>query len=315
MRKKELNKSDQKDSLSVATRLLLSLGLLFAFSFPLKAQSSAYDEARRQQAIIKAQKVQGFLANKKLGTKLKGIETRHFIIFSDFPSAERAKQAETAEYLYRSFDNVFKITVNRDKLWDGKCLLFLFEKQEDFVKFAKSFDYYDASQSGGYFYIEGNQVRVTLYRPPPGQFRKLEEILVHETAHAFLHFYRKVVAIPKWLDEGLAEYFRFEYNPESPEKKFYMALVRNKVKKKENRSAWMMMTVTNPTGPEDVEGYATAWSMVDFLLKYDKPRFVYFVKLVKEGVRQEEALRKSYGGWNYVRFEAAWKNYVSKEYS
>ena len=293
----------------------LSICLLFVFLPTPKARTDAFEEAARQEAIIKAQKARGLLANKALGTKLKGIETRHFIIFSDFSSEERRKQAETAENLYRSFDNIFKITVNRDKMWDGKCVLFLFKRKEDFLKFAQKYDYYDASKSGGYFRIEQSQVRVAIFRPPPGHPRRLEETLVHETAHAFFHFYRKVVNIPKWLDEGLAEYFRFDYNPKSPEKKQYMSLLREKVKERDNRSARTMMTRANPTGPDDIEGYATAWSMVEFLVKYDKRRFVLFVKLVKEGIELEEALRKSYGGWNYRRFEAAWKNYVAKEYS
>gem|GEM_PF-6362366 len=305
----------EKDILSAAFSLFLCFCLLFLFSLTLKARISAYDGTSHQEAIIKAQKAQGFLANRKLGTELQGIETPHFIIFSDFSSQERKKQAETAEVLYHSFDNVFKITANRDKMWDGKCVLYLFTRKEDFLKFAKRYDYYDASQSGGYFRIEQGQVRVVLYHPPPGHPRSIEETLVHETAHVFLHFYRKVVAIPKWLDEGLAEYFRFEYNPKSPEKKHYMSVISSKVKKRDNRSAKKMMTRTNPSGPDDIEGYATAWSMVEFLLTYNKHRFVHFVKLVKEGMGQEEALRKSYGGWNYRKFEAAWRDYVTKEYT
>jgi len=314
-RKEEVSKRNQKGTFAATISFFLSICSLFVFLPRLKARDAASQEAARQAAIIKAQKSQGLQVNKALGAKLKGIETRHFIIFSDFSSKERKKQAETAEHLYRSFSNIFKITVRRDKMWDGKCVLFLFKRKKGFLKFALRFDYYDASESGGYFRIERNQVRVVLFRPPPGHSRRLEETLVHETAHAFLNFYRKVVAIPKWLDEGLAEHFRFDYNPKSLEKKEYVSLLRKKVKKGENRSARTMMTLPNPTGPDDTEGYATAWSMVEFLVKYDSRRFVHFVKLVKEGMQQEEALRQSYGGWNYERFEVAWKDYVAKEYS
>ena len=170
---------------------------------------------------------------------------------------------------------------------------------------------------------------------------QLEEVLIHEMCHVFLHLFHKDVILSSWLHEGFAQYFEFLHNPADPKVKLWKRLMKAMVREKSTRpfpDFWVL-----PISADDMEGYAQAWSLVSFLaqnadLRKKTGKFViqlkeaapsdagYAIELPTEPGQQaiRNALRKVYSlqadvfkdvyGKSPEEFEAAWKRYVLTTY-
>jgi len=265
-----------------------------AGTWELPANYRNADGSFNHKAIVAQQKKRLDEVNKRLMAKMRLVETPHYLVFSDADEAMTDLFVTWCEALYANLRRHFGIGPT-EKTWDGKCILLVFNSRALFQQFAKTFDGNDASRAGAYFAWESRSphepqlvhICIPLDTRDP---RRLQELFAHEGTHAFFLLYRKVVDLPLWLHEGLAE---------------FMTVVNDKslMSRKQEWSARIAKTEASirpilevPSGYGfTYPAYSVSYTLVDFLLTAGRPKFKKFIDLLKDGKPQEEALQEAYG--------------------
>ena len=268
------------------------------------------DGSFNQKAIVAQQKMRLDEANKRLMAKMRLVETPHYLVFSDADDAMTGLFVKWCEALYSNLCRQFGIGT-REKTWDGKCILLVFNSRALFQQHAKTFDGNDASRAGAYFAWECRSpnepqlvhICIPLDTRDP---RRLQELFAHEGTHAFFQLYRKVVDLPLWLHEGLAE---------------FMTVVNDKtlMSQKQEWSKNMARGKTSirpileaPSGQGFAyPAYSVSYTLVEFLLTAGKSKFKKFIDLLKDGKPQEEALQEAYG-FGLAELERRWYVFVQE---
>ncbi|MGB2755941.1 MAG: hypothetical protein WBD75_09920 [Phycisphaerae bacterium] len=266
------------------------------------------DGSFNQQAIVAQQKMRLDEVNKRLMARMRLVETPHYLVFSDADDAMTGLFVKWCEALYSNLCRHFSIGP-KEKTWDGKCILVVFNSRPLFQQFAKTFDDNDASRAGAYFAWESRppnepqlvHICILLDTRDP---KRLQELFAHEGTHAFFQLYRRVVDLPLWLHEGLAE---------------FMTVVNDK-RLAAKKQQWSMHIARQGTPIRNIlevpsgqgfayPAYSVSYTLVDFLLTADRSKFKEFIDLVKDGKPQEEALQEAYG-FGLVELERRWYVFV-----
>ncbi len=250
--------------------------------------------------VVEAQLAMGPEVEKAAGEKVSTFETEHFVIHTTFPPADRRLLEDLSEKLYRGFDRIFQIDEHKDRMWDGKCLAFLFKDREGYVKFATVVDHFPGGSSGGYFRAAGRQCEIVI--PNVGGLDRFKETMVHEGTHAFLHFYRVPGRVPRWVQEGTAQYYEFEEFPKSAILTTINGIVTNGVKSGKILGIAPLEESDRPKLGTDVEGYAWCYTYVSYLIHVDPKKYAEFIRGMKAGLEPQEALKKAFG-WDYAQLQ------------
>jgi hypothetical protein len=268
------------------------------------------DGSFNQKAIVAQQKMRLDEVNKRLMAGMRLVETPHYLVFSDADDQMTGLFVTWCEALYSNLCRHFSIGT-KEKTWDGKCILLVFNSRSVFQQFARTFDGNDASRAGAYFAWESlppnepQLVHICLpldTRDP----RRLQELFAHEGTHAFFQLYRRVVDLPLWLHEGLAE-FMTVVNDKSLAAQKQQWSVRMA---REGTSIRQILEVPSGQGFA-YPAYSVSYTLVDFLLTADKSKFKKFIDLLKDGKPQEEALQEAYG-FGLAELERRWYVFVQE---
>jgi len=262
-----------------------------------------------QKAIVAHQKKRLETINKALGIDLHLAETPHYLIFSDAGRTVSMNFLRWSEALYRNLLKQFGLS-GSEKVWDGKCVLILFRNRRHFEAYAKRFDGMTAAaRAGAYFGIEAHgqgfpsltHICMPVDTEDP---RRLQELFAHEGTHAFFELYKTQGHLPLWLHEGLAEYMTTVNDKALRPQKWEPA-------ERIARSGRSIRAIFQaPMGGLLTLGqYRVALTLVDFLLAAGRRNFRTFVENLKDGMPQEEALRKAYG-FDLNDLERRWRIYV-----
>jgi len=267
------------------------------------------DGSFNQDAIVAQQKRRLDVINQKLGTKLRMVETAHYLVFSEADGAMTSLFVRWSESLYANLCQQFSIEP-RERVWDGKCILILLNARAKFQQFAKDFDEHDASDAGAFFAWE-------TYAPTEPQLvhmafplddrdtRRLQELFAHEGTHAFIQLYKRTVELPLWLHEGLAEYMTVVNDPTLRPEKAAAALQTARSSKSISRVL--------KAGTDDSlsrQDYSIAYTLVDCLIAAGRSKFKEFILLLKDGKDQEAALQATYG-CDRATLEKKWRAYMT----
>jgi len=231
-------------------------------------------------------------------------ETKHFYCFTDMPDVKLAMVIQWNEALY---DRLCEVLRHRegDKLWNNKMPIYYFSTFAKFQRFAVEIDHEPGgARSGGYFAAEGRQVHICIpfmserFHKDVDVERAARNTLNHEGTHAFLQLTGEDVPISHSLHEGMAQFIEFWYdpdkNPARRQRVFYLQqyLIRKSL------PSWEDMR-NRPMGGMDMEGYALAWSKLEFLywnsLNPDHQKLPQMIRLIKAGKTEEEAMVTTYG--------------------
>jgi hypothetical protein len=271
--------------------------------FLLPANYRNADGSFNQEAILARQKTRLDAINAKLGTKLRMSETPHYLLFSDADAPVTAQFTQWSEALYASLCGQFGIG-DKERIWDGKCILLIFRSRPKFVEFARVFDENNAADAGAFFawehYAAGMPECVHISIPlderdprastPARTGRRLQELFAHEGTHAFIQLFHKPVELPLWLHEGLAEYMTVVNDPALRPLKTAPAVAAARA------GASLDRLLAAVTGDDlKIQEYSVAFTLVDYLQQAGKPKFKQFVLLLKEGKDQPTALKTAYG--------------------
>jgi hypothetical protein len=243
-------------------------------------------------------------------------QTDHFWVYSTWKKSDTKGFHKALEKLYAALCKQFDIP-KRQNIWAGKAAIFAFWKPEEYQKFCMNvMKSRTATKAAGFCGRRGGYVFVVL--GPTRNKSWFYELLTHETTHGFVARYKTNRSIPRWVNEGLAEYMSSELVPKS----------NASLKLRRGHEAALKGRSPNPIFRDfglDTFHYGVAQSMVRYLIARDRKAFIRFFNYMKVGKPQktddgktvtkplsgEEALKAAYG-LTYGELAAAWLRAVKK---
>jgi hypothetical protein len=205
------------------------------------------------------------------------------------PAAQLAPYIRQLDQMCDSLGQAFGFPHGHN-VWRGKAVFVIFIREEDFTEFEREFMEYAADTKvaqGLCHHEDDGRVTVSAYRGDnPEHFGGL---LVHETAHGYMHRYKSTVFIPSWLNEGIADWITGIAIPSCKttvyRQKEAVALLK--------REGTIGRTFYS-TGRIEGWQYGVASSMVHLLAQ--RPElFKLFFNGIKEGLSWQDSLMRAYG--------------------
>jgi len=239
------------------------------------------------------------------------ITTPHFEVEFTIPPQAGRTYGVLCERAYKNFRK--KFNVPKDEIvWEGKCRVYLFARRKEFTQFASNVHKsHAAAESGGYTRITKENPDIVLFLANNDHTR-LRQTLVHEMTHVFLQLFRREAHIHTWLHEGFAQYFEFRCDPKRSRLRASRARIKRLVRRGKQAPLRKFWQADFPG--TDLDSYAQAWSLVDFMVSRGSAKKTgNFILLIKEGETQEEALHHTFK-CSLEQFERAWQRYVLQAY-
>jgi hypothetical protein len=235
--------------------------------------------------------------------KLHRVTTPHFDIWSPWDAAGDHKLARVCERMYAAMCRQFDIPP-REKVWVGKCPVYIFGRVADYQRFCREVDPNGLPDAGGYCHWESNGfVYIVMNRC--GTRKSFYELLVHEATHGFLSRYLSPRRIPKWVNEGLAEYMAGRMVPGCGAVRRVREATRQAA-----RGRGDVMRIFREVRLEAFD-YGLAQSLVQFMIAGDRKGFVKFITLLKQGKPEADALKEALGV-SHEELAAAWRRAAKK---
>lgn len=268
-----------------------------------------------QAAILSQQLERLDDVKEKLQLVMYSGESDHFLLFSDLDSRVRRAILIWLEDLRSKLISQLGVDPGV-RLWDGKCMVVVFAKQESLAAYAATFDNHQTKWPRGYFVLEARRskdprlVHIAAYQPDAGGNEALREVLVHETTHAIIELYQKSAPLPLWVHEGLAEYMTVLIDPTLRPRK------QNEAFRLATAEPYQSVrdVFTRNFSAADTAAYSVSMSLIECLYAIDPHGVLAFVELLKQGVEPEEALGQAYPGLNYDELERRWRRFCMKAY-
>ena len=141
---------------------------------------------------------------------LKEVESDHFLIFTDWDPSSYNFIRQNLEAANTCVSKQFEISPS-ENIFVGKLGVYMFNKHEDFLRFAVMHDHLPANPNiQGYYASGGGEMaHMAMSKPAFGAGHEKEiewaYVLTHEFTHAFVARYRTTRRIPTWINEGIAE--------------------------------------------------------------------------------------------------------------
>lgn len=216
-------------------------------------------------------------------------ETNYYLILSDMPSAQLAPYIRQLDQMCDTLGQAFGFPPGHN-VWRGKAIFIIFMKESDFVVFESVFMQYTvdlvSTQGLCHHTSDGNVVVSACRGNNPEHFGAL---LVHETAHGYMHRYKSTVFIPSWLNEGIADWIA---GIAVPSCKTTVLRQKDAVAKLQREGA-LGQEYYSADRIEPWQ-YGVASSMVHLLAQ--RPElFKLFFNGIKEGLTWQDSLMRSYG--------------------
>jgi hypothetical protein len=211
------------------------------------------------------------------------------------------------EAAYAAMARYFEIPV-RENIFVGKLPVYMFDKQADFMKYAKEWDEQSLPDTvAGYYAGRSDGLgHLAMWRPMPEPQHGISArdaqtrwayTLVHEFTHAFVARYRSNTDIPTWLNEGLAEILAQHEFPRRETRIQARAIA-------ERRGD--LSDLFTDDGLKTPSDYPVMQTVVEYLLYTNKNNFIPMINAIKDGSEPESALKKFYN-LDYGTLEQQWR--------
>lgn len=267
-----------------------------------------------QAAIVADQRERLEGIGREIGVRLHAAESDNFLLFSDLDSRVRDGILVWLEDFRVKVMRMLRVG-ERDRLWDGKCLVLVFSNQESLQRYGAAFDRHAVGKSRGYFALEARMsdgprlVHIATYQDLEEGNRGLREVLVHEATHAVVELQGESGELPLWVHEGLAELLVVTVDPTQ------RALRQERAYNRASRAPYVSIEalLTKRFSPRDVEDYAVSFSLVEVLHRRSAAKLREFVDLLKGGSDPAAALDETYG-LTFAELERLWRGHVLQYY-
>lgn len=241
-------------------------------------------EQTMQQGI---ETLRGFASRtqRELDLDLKLYETDRFMLVTDVEVEQvQALSAKLAQAYH-----VMARLLGEDpdaNIFVGKCLVVLFDKRVDYIRFQDQLHQTDARGTGGLCHGFGNgHAHIAAFRR--SNPRQTNHVMVHEFVHAYLHRYKTPQPLDDWINEGLAEHVAHQIESPPGQNIYLKSRLALEGKKGLGEgfydgnalSAWQ---------------YDVAGALTGYLLERSEKAYPRFIVAMKEGADASEALQAVY---------------------
>ena len=227
------------------------------------------------------------------------VETAHFLMFSAWNSSNDAALARVCEQMYESLRKQFNLAPS-ETVWIGKCPVYLFWETAHFRRFIEEVDQIaerdkSAARSDGYHATQGRFSYIVINgvrdfgASHEAATTRFYEVLVHEGTHAFMNRYLSNRPLPRWVEEGLADFMAAQVVPNCRATRKHVEGARLALR--EPQTAARLFDKTDLTSAD----YGLAQSAVRFLIQIDARAFIEFVAALKRGESDRLALAEALG--------------------
>jgi hypothetical protein len=241
----------------------------------------------QQQAAITQLKQYAQKTQTQLQLPLRSVETQYFLFCTDLPEREANQWAGLLDRMYSRLAEMFAVPAGKN-IWRGKAIIFIFSREEDFVRYEKEMLQTDASKTVGLCHRFGDgTVKIAFYRI--SDELQFSHILVHESTHGFLHRYRSPVLVPSWVDEGLAETIATELVQRNGRRETVIAEARQQLQAHHGQLGDFFRT-------DHIDGwqYPVAEMLCTFMIQASAPNYVEFINGIKDGLKVDQSLEQHY---------------------
>lgn len=251
------------------------------------ADEKMWGELSEQAMRQGVETLRGFAqrTQRELEIELELYESKRFMLLTDV----EAKQVEAlSAKLAQAYQAVAELLGQdpSENVFLGKCLIVLFERRVDYIRFQDQLHGTDARGTGGLCHGFGNgHVHIASYQRRSA--RQTRHVVTHELIHAYLHRFRGPRPLDDWVNEGLAEHLAHQIEPPAGENLYLKARLLLEGKKGlgegffegENLAAWQ---------------YDIAGALTGFLLERSETAYPKFITSIKQGTPTDEALQTIY---------------------
>ena len=221
---------------------------------------------------------------------MKLYETKFFLVLSDIPPAQMGPYVASLDAMYAKLSAAFGVTKDKN-IWLGKCVVLAFLNAQSYQAFERTFmknTNTEGSQGLHHSSSDGRAI-ISCYRGDNPSYFAV--VLVHETAHGFLHRLRSSVHIPSWINEGIADWVAGAIVTQS---KAVTERQKAAVDRVRQTSSLGINFFDEQANLQEWQ-YGIASNLTNFMLQIDAGRYRVFIMGIKEGFTAEEALTRAYG--------------------
>jgi len=246
-------------------------------------EGSWMSRTRREQSLKKRREADKaaieLLRNDQKWKNHKRISTRHFNIFSNCTQEVLDDYSRRIEQFYSIFVDYWKIKLAPSE-GKSKMSFYLYRNRNDF---------HDVTGTrrgvGGYFSFPKRELQLYDDMENPEETR---DTLQHETNHLLTYLINTKFAYPRWMNEGMAEYFGAAEISDDSKIKLgglqYMRIASLRSDIANDRVKPMRDVLLATPGEYGFRHYAYGWSFVHFLMespKYGKTFRTFFKNISK----------------------------------
>ena len=230
-------------------------------------------------------------------------KSTHFIVYYEESSSFAGEVISASENHYQDMIRYFgSLPQSNFWTWENRCKIYIYASRSNYMERTNQPEW-----SSGFADVKRRAI--VSYEDAPDF---IDSVLPHEMAHLIFREFIEVGnrQVPRWLDEGFAI---------AQEERIRVSLDQA-VKKAIKSNSTIALRDLGQIGSLHVRPaeqaklfYAQAQSLTRFLIeKRDSSYFINFCRLLRDGERLEDALRKSYGQDfpTLEAFEKSWKKYV-----
>lgn len=227
-----------------------------------------------------------------------------------------------------------EVVQEQTEFWEGRCEVFFIKSRQAYEKYVDIvFAGDDPTEikmtkrvAGFYIYVPPRSVGC--YENANQSLVALQHSAVHQVGHFCLYYFRTPTEVPLWLNEGFASFVESSvmgvvasrcigggtggHDPHKWEdSNNWETLLKELIAKKKDTPISTLIT-RREFSSMTIPDRAKSWSLVKYMVKRDKEKFVKFIRALKDGSKQEDALKESYG-LTFKELEDKWKRELFKK--
>lgn len=224
------------------------------------------------------------------GVRLRAYESPHYIVYTAGGENTAGRLLQSLESMHQSLKRIFLIP-EQTVMYHGKCAVFILDSQPAFVDFERRVFDNDAEGFGGFYHGSTTHVCVVTYTMPSPS--RMENLLVHETTHAFMHRYKSRYRLPTWANEGLADFMAATLVTEYDEGRRHWTKAREFVLNGGDPGDIMAQSYRDGSWPNDYS-YPVSHMIVRFMIKHKATEFRAWIEDIKDGRNWVEAMAERF---------------------
>ena len=216
-------------------------------------------------------------------------ETQYFLFLSDMPTNQVTPYINQLDKMNEALGQSFGFAPGHN-VWRGKAVVAVFVTEAAFAEFEQAImgNSVPSGVQGLCHQYSDGRVVVACFRGDSPEF--LGAVLVHETAHGYMHRYKSTTHIPVWLNEGIADWIAGVAVPSTPE-------VTHRQQEATERLRQTGTFDRQFFEAESLERwqYGAGSAIVQQMIKTNPQLFQLFFNGIKEGLTWQDSLLRSYG--------------------